>query len=802
MTDPAWSLTYDDYVPGAERLREALCTLGNGYFATRGAAQEFAADDVHYPGTYVTGGYNRLKTEVHGRAIENEDLVNIPNWLDLVFRIGDGDWVRPTEATIETFRQELDLQDGLLIRDVTIDQDGKRTRVVSRRLVSMRNMHLAAIETTIEPLNWSGRIEVRGALDGTVRNTGVARYASLANQHLEPVSHGPVGDDGVFLRVRTNQSLIGLAMAARMRAYDDGHELSPDRRIEDSPGWIAPYLALDVTAGRPVRIEKVVALYTSRDRAMNEPSLEACKTVERAGRFAELLATHRVAWIHLWRKFDIEIETTPEAPRDHTLLILRLHIFHMLQTTSLHTIDLDAGVPARGLHGEAYRGHIFWDELFIFPTINLRLPDITRSLLRYRYRRLDEARANARENGFDGAMFPWQSGSNGREESQKLHLNPKSGNWLPDNSSLQRHVNIAIAYNVVQYGQITGDTEFLHFAGAEMVLEIARFLASLTSHDPATGRHRILKVMGPDEYHDGYPDRDEPGLDDNAYTNVMTVWVLDRALEILGELPDERRHHLTESLDLGAEEIARWREICRTMTVPMTEDGIILQFEGYDRLKEFDWDAYRRKYDDIQRLDRILEAENDTPNRYKVSKQADVLMLFYLLTADELREIFDRLGYPFEHATIPNNIDYYVQRTSNGSTLSRVVHSWVLARSDRAASWQLFRQALRSDVDDIQGGTTEEGIHLGAMAGTVDLVQRAYSGFERRRDRLVFNPALPEDVACLKLRLRWRGVMLDVTIRPQEMAIRVPPSIAGPIMVEVGGGLYPLAAGEDNRIVY
>ena len=162
-------------------------------------------------------------------------------------------------------------------------------------------------------------------------------------------------------------------------------------------------------------------------------------------------------------------------------LILRLHVFHLLQTVSPNSIDLDVGIPARGLHGEAYRGHIFWDELFIFPFLNFRIPDITKSLLHYRYRRLDQARWNARTSGFNGALYPWQSGSDGREESQTLHLNPQSGRWTPDNSSLQRHVNAAIAYNVWQYYQVTGDWEFLSFYGGEMILEIARLFASLAN---------------------------------------------------------------------------------------------------------------------------------------------------------------------------------------------------------------------------------------------------------------------------------------------------------------------------------
>ena len=173
----------------------------------------------------------------------------------------------------------------------------------------------------------------------------------------------------------------------------------------------------------------------------------------------------------------------------------------------------------RGWHGEAYRGHVFWDELFIFPLINLRLPEITRSLLLYRYRRLSAARRAARLEGFEGAMFPWQSGSSGREESQSLHLNPRSGRWLPDNSSLQRHVNIAIAYNLYHYYQVNKDMEFMAFYGAEMLLDIARFLASLAEYNESFERYEILQVMGPDEYHDAYPDADTPGLDNNAYTN-------------------------------------------------------------------------------------------------------------------------------------------------------------------------------------------------------------------------------------------------------------------------------------------
>jgi alpha,alpha-trehalase len=413
----------------------------------------------------------------------------------------------------------------------------------------------------------------------------------------------------------------------------------------------------------------------------------------------------------------------------------------------------------------------------------------------YRFRRLDRGRIAAKKAGYRGAMFPWQSGSNGREESQEVHLNPKSGRWIPDNSRLQRHVNSAIAYNIWHYYQVTGDMEFLSFYGAEMLLEIARFWASIATYNSELDRYEILRVMGPDEYHDGYPDDKEPGLNNNSYTNILAVWVLNRAFDVLKMLPEERTRELFESIGLGREEIDQWREIREKMRVVFHGEGIISQFEGYDQLQEFDWEGYRKKYGDIQRLDRILETEDDTPNHYQASKQADVLMLFFLFSSEKLQKLFNQLGYSFEYETIPRNIDYYLKRTSHGSTLSRVVHSWVLARSDRVRSWKFFCEALKSDIEDIQGGTTPEGIHLGAMAGTVDLITRGYTGIEPRDDVLWFNPCLPEKMAKLHVHIRYRGHALEVEVTSDRLEVRALKSTEMPIKVGFKEKTYDLEAG-------
>ncbi len=794
-----WSLTYDGFDPKREKLREALCTLGNGAIASRGAGPQFTAGKEHYPGTYLAGCYNRLKSTIVGETIENESLVNIPNWLPLSFRLEDGPWFGCDSSGFTRYHQELDMAAGILIRNINfVDERQREIQLTERRFVNMDMPHLVGLETVITVRNWSGNIEIRSALDGRVANTLVARYRELNNEHLELLSQGISEDNQViWLEVQTRQSHIRIAEAGRTRFFKDGELVGEKgRRAIQEPGYIGQEVTIPLKAGEQLRLEKIVAIYNSRDRGISESLDEARLQADRAPGFASLLMGHKRVWNHLWQRCGFDLQ----AANTRISQILNLHVFHLLQTVSMHSIDLDAGIPPRGLHGEAYRGLIMWDELFVFPFLNFRIPDLTRALLKYRYRRLPQARLAAGSAGFEGAMFPWQSGSNGREESQTLHLNPQSGHWVPDVTKIQRHINIAVAYNVWLYFQVTGDQHFMSYYGAQMILEIARFWASLSTYNTSLDRYEIKGVMGPDEFHTGYPDTDEPGLANNAYTNIMTAWLFCRAFDVLEMLPEERRQAIREDLCLLDKELERWQEISRKMRVVFHDEDIISQFEGYAELEEFDWQGYGRKYGKIQRLDRILEAEGDNPNRYKLSKQADVLMLFYLLSADELAQLFQRLGYVFRYDTIPKNIDYYLRRTSHGSTLSRVVHAWVLARSRREQSWHLFCDALKSDVLDVQGGTTHEGIHLGAMAGTVDLMQRCYSGLETRQETLWFNPALPEEVRRLTFNILYRQHWLGVTIEKKRMRLTSRGETSLPIKIGLRDTLHELEPGRTVEL--
>jgi len=787
-------LGYDGFDPGTEGLREALTSTGNGYLCARGAAEWEDADGVHYPGTYAHGGYNRETTILGGQPVLNEDLVNLPNWLVLMLSIEGDDVIRLAGIELVSYRHELDIRNVTLIRQLRfLDGRGRETRLRSRRFVSMADVHHAGIEWTLVPENWSGRVEVISALDGRVSNRGVARYRQLEGRHLDPVSPRTFGPEVIALKAETRQSNLYISQATRTRVFRDGQQLPATRTLYQMEDYIQQVLAFDVHQGVPTRVEKMVSFYTSRDPAVSDTLVRAARSAARHDEFAASFGRHSAAWDELWRVCDVRV-----SGNDQVQLLLRVHIAHVLQVCSRHTADLDAGLPARGLNGEAYRGHVFWDEIYALPFFNFRLPEVTRGLLMYRYRRMGEARAAAREAGWRGAMFPWQSGSEGIEETQRVHLNPMSGRWEPDLSRNQRHVNAAIFYNVWRFVQTANDLEFLDRYGAEMMLEIARFWASIAHFNPERERYEIHGVMGPDEFHEKYPDAPGAGLRNNAYTNVMVAWLCDTVGKLPSLLPASSTEGLRARLGIGDEELALWQDMSRRMFVPFHGDGIISQFEGYDELEELDWDAYRAKYGNIQRLDRILRAEGDDPDRYKITKQADVVMLFYLFSDEELREIFGRLGYDYRPDTAARNVAYYDRRTSHGSTLSFVTHAGVLAALDPESSWDRFLVALRSDVDDIQGGTTKEGIHMGVMAGTLDVLQRYYAGTHIRDEVLYFDPRLPGELAGLSFPMQFRETPVLVTLSGDRLTLAVhPEGVSRPIRAGVLGDVRELCPGDQ-----
>ena len=757
-----WSLVYNKFNPKSEGLREALCVVGNGYFATRGALCEVKASENHYPGTYIAGVYNKTPTKIADRDIYNEDLVNCPNWLVLTFKIENGEWINPSNAKILFYKEELDIKNGILTHEILFqDKKGRKTDVKTSRIVHMKDPHLALIRYVITPLNYEGMITVKSGIDGSVENTGVERYRSLNTKHLVPCSLKAIGKNTVSLTVRTSQSRINITESARTRIFSSGREIKNIRTsFNKTKNEIYCEFKIPVKRKKKYEIEKTVSIYTSKDWGIKNYKKASIQAVKKAGNFVTLFKIHTAEWKNLWEKFDIKI-----SGDDYLQMVLRLHMLHLLQTASIHNTKIDAGLPARGLHGEAYRGHIFWDELFVMPLFNHGIPEISKALLMYRYRRLNEARKYAKKYGYKGSMFPWQSGSTGVEETQEVHLNPLSGKWGADASRIQRHISFAIAYNVWEYWISTRDIKFMGSYGAEILLSIARFVVSITKKGK-DGRYHTEGIMGPDEFHEKLPGNKKFGVKDNAYSNLLISWILLRAGDVLKVLSGKEKNKLTKKMKIKSSELKKWQDISHKMKIIINKDGIISQFDGYFGLKELDWGFYKKKYGDIHRLDRILKAEGKSPDDYKLAKQADVLMMFYLLPLPEIKNLFANLGYVFNGDTLKKNYEYYVNRTSHGSTLSKVVHCYIahlLGRKREAWSW--YEEVLKSDVADTQGGTTPEGIHAGVMGGSIYIVKSGFVGLEILDDHVKINPKVPSEWTDISLNFPYqrRWVSLKVT---------------------------------------
>lgn len=780
-----WVLGYDGFDPMHEGHREVLTALGNGYLGFRSAHPERRDDGVHYPGTYVAGVFNRTRVALRGHQVDEEHMVNLPSWLPFDVQFGDSPWWSEQQARHADEQRRLDLRRGVLSRLVTLKDRSGDLDIVQRTFASMEDPHLVAMETTLTPRGWSGRLRVRAGVDAAIRN---ANTGAPVTTHLTPPDF-TVSDDVLVCEVDTTQSGIRIALAIRTEVDGADDVLARQRHVGISSA--SEEFDLLVTDGTPIRVVKIAALVTSQDPAIASARDGAMAVLRRhTEHFDTLLERHHAAWQRLWQLFEVRLHGQPD-----TQLMLNLHLFHLLQAISPHTGRVDAGVPARGLNGEGYRGHIFWDEMFVLPVLGQRLPQITRGLLDYRWHRLDAAREAARADGWVGAQFPWQSGSDGREETPQQLYNERSRRWMPDNSLRQRHVGLAVAFEAWQYFQESGDLPWLATRGADLMVEVGRYFASRATWDPADERFHIDGVMGPDEYHDGYPKTPGEGLRDNAYTNVLTAWLFARLAEAREHLDGHYWDDVADRLQITTEDQQRWDQLRHDLSVPFHEDGIISQFAGYDRLAEFDWAGYRHRYGNIGRLDLILESEGDATNRYKLSKQADVLMLLYLLGADGLLEQLAEMGYHLTHDDLRRTLQYYSGRTSHGSTLSRVVHASVWAGFDPAHSWDLFREALVADLDDTQGGTTRHGVHLGAMAGTADIVVRSFAGLTLNGGDLSFSPSLPEHLTGVSFTIQHRGHCLAVTVTHTELVVRAAPTTAVPVGVRVGAIRHELAGG-------
>lgn len=409
--------------------------------------------------------------------------------------------------------------------------------------------------------------------------------------------------------------------------------------------------------------------------------------------------------------------------------------------------------------GEGYRGHIFWDEIFVLPYYAANEPETARDLLLYRINRLTAAQENAKVDGEKGAMFPWQSGLIGDEQSQFVHLNTVNNEWEPDNSRRQRHVSLAIVYNLWIYSQLTEDESILTDGGLDLIIETTKFWLNKAELGD-DGRYHIDGVMGPDEYHEAYPGQ-EGGICDNAYTNLMLTW----QLNWLTELSEK-------GFEIPKELLEKAQKVRKKLYLDIDENGVIAQYAKYFELKEVDFAAYEAKYGDIHRIDRLMKAEGISPDEYQVAKQADTLMLIYNLGQEHVTKLVKQLAYELPENWLKVNRDYYLARTVHGSTTSRPVFAGIdvkLGDFDEALDFLIT--AIGSDYYDIQGGTTAEGVHIGVMGETLEVIQNEFAGLSLRDGQFAIAPYLPKSWTKLKFNQIFRGTKVEILIENGQLLL-------------------------------
>ena len=496
MDQTGWTVIETKFDFSELHHKETLFTLGNGYLGTRGTFEEGYPGDC--PATFIHGVYDDV-------PIMHTELVNCPDWLPLVIVVG-GDRFSLDQGQVLDYKRQLDLRWGLLSRDVLWrSPSGHTVHLHFERMLSMADEHVLVLRCQVTPVDFEGVIEVEASLNGYPDNQGVRHWEWL-NQGADASS--------AWLHLRCSKSGIELGLSTQLRCSEKDALLQATAKESGNPTLTTTFQA---QPGKTVTLEKVVTVFTSRE--VSEPAQAAQERLVSLPRYPTLLAAHGAVWDELWQDCDVEIEGDRTAQ-----LAIRYNLFQLLVAAPRH--DDRVSIPAKTLSGFAYRGHVFWDtEIFIVPFLAFTQPKIARNLLSYRYHTLDGARRKAREAGYEGAMFAWESASTGDEVTPRW-VPGSDGNpvriWCGD---IELHINTDVAYGVWQYWQATGDDDWMQRQGAEIILDTAVFWGSRVEWNAVRNCYEISDVIGPDENHDH--------VDNNAFTNRMVQWHLETALSVL-----------------------------------------------------------------------------------------------------------------------------------------------------------------------------------------------------------------------------------------------------------------------------
>ncbi len=731
----AWIIRESAFDPRLTARNETIFALGNGHIGLRGNFEEGRCNAVD--GTYINGFYEETPIvygeTAHGYAKNRQVMLNVADG-KIIRLFVDGEPFDLSAGKIEGYQRWLDLRTGILERTVRWRSPaGAVLDLRFRRIVPLERRHLAAIELEAAVAGGGARLTAESAINGRVRNMSSRDDprigTSLPESSLTTVHTEAEGRWGAVVQETRN---TGFAVACAM-----DHDAEAIQS-EASAGPDSAAIVFTDANGREggIRFTKYLAYCTSLDFPREELLERARQTLReaKAAGFESLASEQREALRRFWLASDVEVHGDDALQQG-----LRYNLFCLLGSAGR---DGRTSIPAKGLTGEGYEGHYFWDaEIYVLPFFIYTHPDIARSLLRFRLGTLDKARARAAEMSQTGALFPWRT--IGGEETSP---------YFPAGSA-QYHIDADIAYALQKYLNASGDKTLLLEGGAETVFETARMWAGLGDYIPEKGGDFCINgVTGPDEY--------TVLVNNDLFTNVMARNNLEYAAALARELREsfpEDFARISHSIRLDGAEIEEWRRAAARMRVPYDRDkGIHAQDDLF--LSRAVWNFEGTPAGNYPLL---LHYHPLVIYRYQVLKQPDVVLAQVLLS--------DR----FSMAEKKRNFDYYDPLTTGDSSLSACIQCVAAAElgyMDKA--YRYFMRTARIDLDDA-GGNTAAGIHAAAAAGTWFAVVYGFAGMRDREGRLSFKPRLPPQWDLLRFRLRFRGRLLEVEVNREAATYRL-----------------------------
>jgi len=709
---------------------ETIFSIGNGYLGMRGNFEEGAP--VFQSGTFVNGFHETwpivYAEDAYGFAKTGQTMLNLPDTRILKLYVDDEPFYLPTANLLE-YERILDMQAGTLDRNILWEMaSGKQVSIKSRRLVSFKHRHVAAISYEVTVLNAETPVvissEILTGQDNQNSEDDPRRAKGFKVRILCPLGNY-VDGHRIVLGSITKTSKMTLACGVDHKIETGCQYVCKTDSTDDSHVVV---FSVEAKPGIPIHLTKFMTYHTSRRVPAGELCIRAQRTLDRARGegFDKLQQGQRQFMNDFWKRSDIYIE----AGHPRAQQCIRFNLFHILQAAGRAE---GAGIAAKGLTGQAYEGHYFWDtEIYLLPFLIYTSPQIARNLLKFRFSMLDKARQRAREVNQKGALFPWRT-INGEEASAYYAA-----------GTAQYHINADIMYALKKYVDVTGDEAFLHEFGAEMLVETARLWCDLGffTDEPATQFH-IHGVTGPDEYN--------AIVNNNTYTNLMARHNLRFAaatVESLQKKNPEQFAALAHITGLKLSEVEEWKKVAECMYIPYNEDlGINPQDDSF--LEKKKWDLENTPAD---RFPLLLYYHPLVIYRYQVIKQADVTLAMLLL------------GQEFSPEQRKSNFDYYDPLTTGDSSLSVCIQSIMAAElgyMDKALDY--FRHAILMDLADI-GGNVKDGAHIASMGGTWMGLVYGFAGMRDYDGTLSFNPRLSDVTKRLRFFLTVRGQILEVDI--------------------------------------